>query len=227
MGKFLCIGHRGARGHEPENTLRSIRKALDLGVDGIEIDVYAVAGELIVIHDETLDRTTNGCGRVEEQSVEILRSLDAGHGEKIPFLHEVFDVVARKAFINIELKGGRTAIHTRDLINRYIREKGWVCEDFLVSSFHLAELEALKKSGLRLGVLFEAPPSEYLALAKSLGAYSIHIAGRHASRALAQEIHDGGLKVFAYTVNSVSQIEALRQMGVDGIFTDYPERSVS
>src|SRR5436309_1394238 len=99
---FLCIGHRGARGHEPENTVRSVRRAMELGANGIEVDVYFVDGELIVIHDDTLDRTTNGHGPVVEQSLDFIRSLDAGKGEKIPTLREIFDAVDRRAFINVE-----------------------------------------------------------------------------------------------------------------------------
>src|SRR5579884_3789243 len=90
---FLCIGHRGARGHEPENTVRSVRRALELGADGIEIDVYFVDGELIVIHDPTLDRTTNGRGRIVRKTFAQLRSLDAGKGERIPTLREIFETV--------------------------------------------------------------------------------------------------------------------------------------
>src|SRR5271154_4385560 len=128
MRNFLCIGHRGAKGLEPENTLRSIRKALDLGVDGVEVDVYLAGGQLVVIHDDTLERTTNGRGRVEAQSFDYLRSLDAGMGEKIPTLREVFDTVNRRAFINVELKGGNTAEPVFELIEEYAGGKGWVRE---------------------------------------------------------------------------------------------------
>src|SRR3954464_9724202 len=102
MSGLLCIGHRGACGHEPENTLRSVRRALELGAHGIEIDVYFVDGEIIVIHDAKLERTTNGKGYVARKSLAYLRSLDAGKGERIPTLRQVFDTVDRRAFINIE-----------------------------------------------------------------------------------------------------------------------------
>src|SRR4029453_18194831 len=105
MGEFLCIGHRGACGHEPENTLRSIRRALELRVDGIEIDVRLAGGELVVLHDARVDRTTNGHGYVFRKSLRELRLLDAGKGERIPTLREVFETVDRHAFINVELKG--------------------------------------------------------------------------------------------------------------------------
>jgi glycerophosphoryl diester phosphodiesterase len=90
---MICFGHRGAAGYAPENTLASVEKAISLGADWVEVDVYAVENELVVIHDDRLERTTNGSGYIIEQSLEYLRSLDAGEGEKIPFLREIFDLV--------------------------------------------------------------------------------------------------------------------------------------
>ena len=106
---MLCIGHRGAMGHEPENTLRSVNKALELGVDAVEIDVYNIEERAIVFHDRTLGRTTNGTGNIADCSFAYLRSLDAGKGEQIPTLEEVIEAIDRQAVIDIELKGGHTA----------------------------------------------------------------------------------------------------------------------
>src|ERR1700677_3437821 len=189
MRNFLCIGHRGAKGLEPENTLRSIRKALEIGVDGVEIDVYFVDGQLVVIHDDTLERTTTGSGRVEEQTFDYLRSLDAGRGEKIPVLREVFEEVGGRALINIELKGGGTAGPVFELIREYEGKPGWKREDFLVSSFDLPELGKLKGRGIRLGTLFSRPPLDCVAIAKSLDAYSINIGSRAADEALIGDAH--------------------------------------
>jgi len=224
MSDFLCIGHRGARGLEPENTLRSIRKALVLGADGVEIDVYAVKNQLVVIHDETLERTTNGSGRVEAQSFEYLRSLDAGKGEKIPTLREVLDTVDRRAFVNIELKGRQTAGLASGLIGEYVAAHAWKDADFLVSSFDLDELGKLKNSGIRLGTLFTEPPENYAGIAKYLGAYSVHIAVESANEDFITDAHRHGLKVFVYTVNSIDGIRRMRDIGADGVFTDYPDR---
>lgn len=223
MRKFPCIGHRGAKGLEPENTLRSVRRALELGVDGVEVDVYFVDGEIIVIHDDTLQRTTNGHGRVEEQTFGYLRSLDAGKGEKIPTLREVFEIVDRRAFINIELKGERTAEPVFELIGEYLR-KDWMPEDFLVSSFNLDELAKLKYCGIRLGALFSKPRQDCVAIAKTLGAYSMNISSRMADGALVEAAHSAGMKVFVYTVNSARGIVKIRAAGADGIFTDRPDR---
>ena len=95
------IGHRGAMGYAPENTLKSFKKALELNVDAIELDVYICkSGELVVIHDDKVNRTTNGKGYVAEKTFKELRALDAGEKEKIPELKEVFDLVNKKVNIN-------------------------------------------------------------------------------------------------------------------------------
>ncbi|MBW2492594.1 MAG: glycerophosphodiester phosphodiesterase, partial [Deltaproteobacteria bacterium] len=90
---MLCIGHRGAMGHAPENTLYSIGKALELGSPCLEMDVYNVDGHLVVFHDHRLERTTNGTGYLLDQKFDDLRKLDAGNGEKIPTLEEAFEMI--------------------------------------------------------------------------------------------------------------------------------------
>src|SRR6187402_1107382 len=153
MSAFLCIGHRGACGHEPENTLRSVRRALELGAHGIEIDVYYVDGQLVVIHDGKLQRTTNGRGYVMRKTFAQLRALDAGKGEQIPTLGEIFDTVNRRAFINIELKGRGTAGPVAALIAEYVAQHHWRYEDFLVSSFNRRELRAVPDPRIPIGLL--------------------------------------------------------------------------
>lgn len=221
---MLIIGHRGARGHEPENTLRSIRRAFELGADGVEVDVYAVQGELVVIHDPTLDRTTNGRGYLMRKTFAHLRSLDAGLGEQIPTLAEVLDVVEGRGFINIELKGRHTAEPVAALIEHYRKHRGWRREDFLVSSFRRRRLAALAERGIRLGALFHRPPRGFVKIAQILGAEAIHPGLRHTTRALVEQAHAAGLKVFVYTVNEPADIERMRGYGVDGVFSDFPER---
>ncbi|MBA6363297.1 glycerophosphodiester phosphodiesterase, partial [Colwellia sp. BRX8-8] len=109
-------------GHEPENTLRSFKKALALNVDAIELDVYVCkTGELVVIHDDKVDRTTNGIGYTEDKTFVELRQLDAGKGELIPTLEEVLDLVDKSVIVNIELKGRSTAIATYQVIDKYIK----------------------------------------------------------------------------------------------------------
>jgi len=224
-GKFLVFGHRGARGHEPENTLLSIRRALELGANAIEVDVQCVDGELIILHDATLNRTTNGRGRVARKTFAALRKLDAGKGERIPTLAEVFECVNRRALINIELKGRRTARPVAALIECYIQERGWTYDDFLVSSFHRKELRELAGGRIPLGILFTRRARGFAKLARELGAIAIHPPLRFTNEKLIQKAHTLGLRVFVYTVNAAQDIARLRGWGVDGVFTDFPERA--
>src|SRR5688572_11377286 len=128
--KILNIGHRGAKGHLPENTLASFQKAIDLGVDGIELDVHlSKDGEILVIHDETIDRTTNGKAIVKQHSLDVLKTYRIDHQFEIPTLAEVFDLVNRKCLVNVELKVGETAKPVVDLIEKYVLEKGWEYTD--------------------------------------------------------------------------------------------------
>jgi glycerophosphoryl diester phosphodiesterase len=225
---MLCISHRGAMGHAPENTLLSVQKALALGTPWIEVDVYAVEGQLVVIHDPRLERTTNGKGYVVEQTLAYLRSLDAGQGQAIPTLAEVFDRVDRQAGINIELKGADTAAPVAGLIKNSIA-RGWSYEQILVSSFNHPELYKLKELDrrIRIGVLLYGVPLHYAACAEELGAFAIHLAIDFSTRELVEDARRRGLKVFVYTVNHPEDIARMRKLGVDGIITDFPERVIS
>jgi glycerophosphoryl diester phosphodiesterase len=223
---FLIFGHRGARGHEPENTLLSIRRALELGANAIEIDVWFVDGELIVFHDAKLDRTTNGHGYLSRKSFAYLRSLDAGKGERIPTLREVFETVDRRAVIDIELKGRRTAGPVRALIAEFIDRNGWRYEDFIVSSFLRSELRAISEPRIPRALLVARPTRLHVLSARRLGACAVNPALRFVTRRFVEEAHRRGLRVFVYTVNASKDIARMREIGVDGIFTDFPERAV-
>jgi glycerophosphoryl diester phosphodiesterase len=227
MPGFLTIGHRGAAGHEPENTLRSIRKALEFGADAVEFDVHCLDGRLVVFHDATLDRTTNGRGTLASMSFARLRELDAGKGERIPTLEEICDTVDRRAKLHIELKGRGTAMPTGETIDRYVREHGWRYDDFLVSSFYHDELAQLAGRSIPLGILFSKSPARFASLAEKLGAYSIHCKADYVTPALLDQAHRAGLKVFVYTVNDAGAIARLRDLGADGVFTDFPERATT
>jgi glycerophosphoryl diester phosphodiesterase len=224
--KLFCFGHRGACGHEPENTVRSVRKALELGADGIEVDVHFVDGHLVVIHDDTLQRTTNGHGRVSEKSFAYLRSLDAGLGERIPTLAEIFDAVNRRAVINVELKGPHTAAPVVALISEYVKDRGWRFDDFLVSSFDHAQIREAKQlcHEIRIGALIEKTPRSLAQFAEALGAWSLHVSKHCVTPALLEDAHRRGLKVFVFTINQPREIARMKMLGVDGVFNDFPER---
>ncbi len=225
---MLCIGHRGAMGYEPENTLLSIRKALELGVDAIEIDVHNVEDNLVVIHDRDLSRTTNGHGYIDEVSFAYLRSLDAGKGEQIPTLNEVFDTVHRQATINIELKGSNTAKLVVELIQKYLQQ-GWSYRDFLVSSFNHYQLNQVKlaDSRVKIGILIYGLPWEYLKIAQKLATDLIIFSLDYVTPQLVATVHQHNLLIWVYTVNRHNDIRHMRELQVDGIFTNYPDRVVS
>lgn len=222
---MLRIGHRGAMGYEPENTLRSFKKAIDLGVDMIELDVHVCkSGELVVIHDYRVDKTTNGSGFIKNKNLSEIKKLDAGKGENIPTLHEVLDLVDRKCQVNIELKGHNTAGPVAKTIDMYI-DKGWFYDDFLISSFNYFELRKFKKikEKVRIGFL-SLTRWGAIFFAKSLKAWSINIYNDVTNKKFVDAAHKKGLVVLGYTVNEKDDIKKMKDMGVDGLFSNYPDR---
>ena len=227
MKKIFNIGHRGAKGHEPENTLPSFQKALDLNVDGIELDVHVCkTGELIVIHDFTVDRTTNGSGAVSELSLSEIKSLRINDEIEIPTLEEVLDLVGKKCFINIELKGRHTAKAVSNLIEKYILENDYSYEDFVVSSFQREELEMLFTINpkIHLGVLSQASVSQALEWATAFSAKAIHPHFSLLTPENVQKAQEQGFKVYTWTLNETEDIERIKTYNVNGIITDFPER---
>jgi glycerophosphoryl diester phosphodiesterase len=225
QGRMVCIGHRGAKGLEPENTLRSIRKALELGCRWVEIDVWQVEGELLVFHDRRLERCTNGRGPLLRTPLAELRRLDAGGGEQIPLLAEVLDQVRGKASINIEIKGPDVVSALVDAVRAELAA-GTPPEAMLVSSFDHPQLEGFHQAetGVPIGALTYGFPQGLAAYAERLGAWSANVALEFVDRRLVEDAHARGLKVLVYTVNEPDDIEAMDRLGVDAIFSDYPDR---
>lgn len=225
---MLCFGHRGAMGYAPENTLKSISVALSLGTPWIEIDVHHVDGRLMVFHDDRLERTTNGSGYLRDRTFGYLRTLDAGEGQKIPTLEEVFDLVSNRAGINIELKGPETAAPVASFVRqRYRRSSDFA--RLLVSSFDHRQIVHIKKLEPRIltgSLIGEVPPAT-AGFADKLAAYSVHPNAIGVSAPFVADAHRRGLKVFAYTVNRPADIHRMDTLGVDGLFSDYPDRVLS
>jgi glycerophosphoryl diester phosphodiesterase len=222
---LLCIGHRGAMGHAPENTLCSIRKALELGAPCIEVVVYYVDDHLVVFHDDRLERTTDGSGYLSDKSFDYLRSLDAGGGERIPLLAEVCDIIGSRACLNIELKGTGTAVPVATLISDLVAT-GWQKEKLLVSSFHHLELVEMKRldQEVKLGALIRGLPVDGARFAKDLGAFSVHPSLDCVDQRFVDDAHERGLKVYVYAVDHPEDMAKMQALGVDGVFTGYPER---
>ena len=227
MKKILNIGHRGAKGHEPENTLLSFQKALDLKADGIELDVHVCkTGELIVIHDFTVDRTTNGSGAISELSLPEIKSLKINNEIEVPTLEEVLDLVDKKCLINIELKGRHTAKPVSHLIEKYILEKDYSYDDFIVSSFQREELEMMFSINpkINLGVLSQASVTQALQWANAFSAKAIHPHFSLLTQHNVQKAQEQGFKVYTWTINETEDIERIKSYNVNGIITDFPEK---
>ena len=221
------IGHRGAMGYEPENTLISFKKALDLNVDMTELDVYVCkTGELVVIHDDKVDRTTNGIGYVVEKTFDELRQLDAGKGEKIPTLSEVLDLIDKKIQINIELKGTGTARPVYELLEYYVKNKEWQYDDFLISSFNHYELKEFNtlNPNIKIGALITGIPIGYAEFAEKVNSSTVNPDIEFINKEFVDDAHNRGLDVYVYTVNDLDDIEKMKSLGVDGIFSNFPDR---
>ena len=226
---MLNIGHRGAMGHAPENTLESIQLALEMGVDWMEIDVYAVENELVVIHDDDLDRTTNGTGPVMEKTLTHLRSLDAGNGQQIPLLSEVVELMHNhsggKVGLNIELKGPKTAAPVIRFLENQLPDD-WPTDQILLSAFDHSQLTEAKKLNpkYKRAPLYWMGKIDYTFVVQELEAVGINPSLRMVTKEMVNEAHSHGLTVLVYTVNEKPDIERMREIGVDGIFTNFPDR---
>lgn len=224
---MLKIAHRGAKAYEPENTLQAFQKALDLNSDGIELDVHLSAdGNVIVIHDETIDKMTNGKGAVNSFSLQELKSFSIAEKHQIPTLKEVFDLVNKKCFINIELKSAAALTKVVSLIDEYVSEKSWNYEHFIVSSFDwnaLLEIHNLD-SKIPIGVLTETDLNLALAFAETIKAKAIHPYYHLLNQENVQEMQEKGFLVLPWTVNIEEDIQKIKSYKVDGIITDLPDK---
>jgi len=238
---LLIIAHRGSSGEYPENTLSAFTAAARDGADWCELDVQLSRdGILVVIHDSTVDRTTDGHGGVAAMTIAELKTLDAGGkfnrkfheksdgksaakfiGERLPTLDEVFDAVAGRCGLNIELKAKGTGRAVADLIRR--RD---AYDSAIVSSFDRDELAIVARTDptIRLGVLGERHPAAMFEAARTLGAWSVNPRFDLATAEFCAEAHRRGLRVLTWTVDAPDVMRRLASIGVDGIMTNYPGR---
>jgi glycerophosphoryl diester phosphodiesterase len=227
------IGHRGASGHAPENTLASFRRAVELGATFIETDLrLSHDAQFVAMHDATLDRTSNGRGLVRDFTLAQLRELDAGSwygrefaGEKIPTLDEIL-AFARETdvvfYLEIKHEAGWGVHHGVAGALRAANEAART----VVISFDPSMLRNLRSldAGLLTGLLFENPLANVVDKAQKIGVRQICPRGDLVTRELLNGAQDAGLQVATWTVNEPAQMDALISMGVNGIMTDYPDR---
>lgn len=235
LPKPAIIAHRGASAHAPENTLAAFKAALQQNADAIELDAKLTAdGQVVVIHDQSVDRTTPNTGRVDELRLSELRKLDAGshfdiafQGEGIPTLEEVFKAVGQLTLINVELTN--YAAPTDDLPDRVadLVRQHRLQQRVLFSSFNPIALVRIHRQVPEAPIGLLALPGRWGWLARSwaahwLGHDSLHPEAGDVTIALVQRVHRQGKKIFVYTVNREDDMRRLFEWGVDGIFTDDP-----
>ena len=225
---ILNIGHRGAKGHIAENTIASIHKAIELGADGIEIDVFLCkSGEIVLFHDKTLEKLTNGEGNIEDKNLDELRKLKVLNSQhSIPTLEEVLKSIDKDVFLNIELKGRNTAQGSLDLIRKYIRKNKIELNNILFSSFNWEELKDLRSLSdkVQLALITEEDPLLAIDYALKLKAVAINPNYKDLNEQNIFNINEKGLKIYTWTVNSKIEIDKLKTLNVNGIITDFPDR---
>jgi len=235
----LIFAHRGFSSIAPENTLAAFQKAVEIDADGIELDVQLSAdGEIMVIHDTKLERTTNGIGKVSNHPLSSLKALDAGSwfsneykDVSIPTLGEVFSLIPKEMLINVELKSDPDQVKTLpEKVVSLIKENKNQ-QQILISSFNHEMLREIQKhlSGIMIGLL--AQPSLLGFKTRNISSKQIqhdalHPYFRDVNSGLIKRYNNKGRRIHTYTVNKEEQMRKLFKMGVHGIFTDHPDRAI-
>lgn len=229
--------HRGTSSEMPENTLEAFALAIEQGADGFELDVQRSAdGELVVCHDETVDRTSDGTGAIVELALAELRRLELGRdglsGVRMPTLREVFELVrGTDVVVNVELKNSVERYAGMEAAVLELVAEFGIGERIWLSSFNhysLAELAGTRLGGVRLGVLYCEPLFEPWAYATSLGVQAIHPPWETLvmQPEVTERCHEAGMLVHPWTVNEVDHLAAVIELGVDAVITNWPKRAL-
>lgn len=223
---FAVIGHRGAAGLAPENSLAAFEAGIAAGLRWMELDVQAHPEALLVFHDDNLQRVAGLPDRLLDSPLDSLQRIDLGNGARIPLLAELFDELRGRAALNIELKAGaELAVRTAALLRDALAE-GWRAQDLLVSSFDHTELAAFHAAlpEIPIAPLFETDASQAEATATALDSRIVHLYLPLADAGTLARLAACDLRTHVFTVNAVVQADALRAHGAAGVFTDHPER---
>lgn len=227
---FLILGHRGACSIAPENTCASFDAALSYGVDGFEFDIQmSKDGEPVVIHDDTLERTTNGTGFVDEYTAAELKRFTAGEyqgvAQQIMTFKEVLDHVDGRCNLYIEIKNPAATHAVVEQLMQAVMHGNWRYEQLYILSFNHSELVKAKQlcADLRTCALIVGIPTSLAKIAEDAGAWSINPAIDHITQELVDDAHARGLKVLAWTVNEPRYLARAQRYGVDGVFSDTPQ----
>jgi len=216
-------------GHVLENTIESVKKAIELNVDGIEIDVFkSKTGELVVYHDPFLSRLSNSNAFIEQISLDSIKKVELIGGFSIPSLEEIVDIIPEKIFLNIELKGKDTANETNKIIINYLNKYNLPSSKFIISSFIWDELKKIRSinKDVPIAILVDSlyKIDDAIKLAKQINAFALNPNNKFITKGIVNKIQSNNIKVYPYTINTPKNIRRIRSMGVDAIITDYPER---
>ena len=216
-------------GHVLENTIESVQKAIELNVDGIEIDVFkSKTGELVVYHDPFLSRLSNSNAFIEQISLDSIKKIELIGGYFIPTLKEIVDIIPEKIFLNIELKGQDTAFETNKIIINYLNTYNFPVSKFIISSFRWDELKKMRSinKDIPIAILVDSlyKIDDAIKLAKQINAVALNPNKEFITKEIVNKIQSKNIKVYPYTINTRRNIRKMRSMGVDAIITDYPER---
>ena len=216
-------------GHVLENTIESVQKAIELNVDGIEIDVFkSKTGELVVYHDPFLSRLSNSNAFIEQISLDSIKKIELIGGYFIPTLKEIVDIIPEKIFLNIELKGQDTAFETNKFIINYLNTYNFPVSKFIISSFRWDELKKIRSfnKDIPIAILVDSlyKIDDAIKLAKQINAVALNPNKNFITKEIVNKIQSNNIKVYPYTINTPRNIRRVRSMGVDAIITDYPER---
>jgi len=229
---YLKIAHRGASGYEPENTIRAFEKAIELGADRVELDVHLSSeGYPIVMHNATVEQTTNGCGYIKDLTLQELKELDAGKGERIPTLQEAIDCVKDRCGLYIELKGEQT----EEPVVKLVRENA-IQNAVIVASFDSSKVRRVKESApeLETSVLVGDKDSDWVTTAKEAKADCIHFCWeRYPSphKLLTEEVMNQAaaneLKVIIWHEERPEEIREIIKRDIYGICSNQPDLLIS
>jgi len=222
MPQIVRVGHRGAAGHAPENTLAAIEAGIACGVDFVEIDLRRTAdGVLVALHDATVNRTTNGTGRIDRLSLRAVKKLTAGNNEPIPTLEEVLEAAGGRAGLMLELKVKGIAQQAVEAV----RQSGFK-DPVIYASFLHEELTCVRTADpdASLMVLFDRLPGASVARAMKYAPSHVGLRHDRTSRRLVEAFHGSALLVFVYTANRREDIQRALSLGVDGVISNFPER---
>ena len=232
----MIIGHRGASGYAPENTLPSFEKALACGANMIEFDVHlSKDGHLVVIHDPSVDRTTNGSGLIREMTLKQIKKLDAGSwfspefkDVTIPTFEETVDLIKGRAKFQIEIKNNDLYKGLEEKLVKAIYDSG-IREDSIITSFKFSSIKKIKEIDSRIQVAlifgnFGNNPKDPWGDICSIGGEVLNPKWTWVTSEKVQKAHDKGILVCAWIVNDIDKMRYLLTLGVDGITTDFPDK---